>query len=373
MAERFAQVAADPPGYLRRWKESTGGRVVGCLPMHVPEELLHAAGFLPAVILETEETVTLGESWVHSFFCEWGRSFVDGVLKGRYSFLDGMVNVDTCHTVRGTSLIARRHAALPFFHSLFLPATLEPRCREFLLERLRRLKVELERAAGREVAEDALRESIRVYNGARSLLLRLYELRRNKPGVIRASRVQEVLIGAMTMPKEEFSRDRAGLVESLEAAPAPGDDRVRVMLSGSLCCSPPPSLLDLIEDTGAVVVDDDLYVGSRYFTPQAREEGDPLEALAERYLDMVPCPTRFNIRDLGDYVVERAKQSRAQGVISIVVKFCEPHAIYLPHIQSKLNRAGFPHLIIETVPEMGSLAPVKTRLEAFLETVRKEV
>ena len=48
---RFFEVAADPLGYARQWKESTGRQVIGSFPMNFPGELAHASGALPMMRL----------------------------------------------------------------------------------------------------------------------------------------------------------------------------------------------------------------------------------------------------------------------------------------------------------------------------------
>jgi len=52
--DRFAGIAGDPLSYARQWKEKGKGKVVGCNGLYVPEEIIHAAGMLPVVILEKE-------------------------------------------------------------------------------------------------------------------------------------------------------------------------------------------------------------------------------------------------------------------------------------------------------------------------------
>jgi hypothetical protein len=47
-AARFAsQVAADPAAAVGRWRATTGGKAVGCLPPAPVPEILHAGGLLP--------------------------------------------------------------------------------------------------------------------------------------------------------------------------------------------------------------------------------------------------------------------------------------------------------------------------------------
>ena len=97
--------------------------------------------------------------------------------------------------------------------------------------------------------------------------------------------------------------------------------------------------------------------------------GDSIEALAKRYLvTSLPVPTR---RDLPlrweKYVAERAKASKAQGVVILVVKYCEPHLFYYPFMKETLAAAGIPHIMVETEHEVVSLEGLRTRLQAFME------
>ena len=59
---------------------------------------------------------------------------------------------------------------------------------------------------------------------------------------------------------------------------------VRLHLSGHFCHAPKPEMLDVIEECGAVVVDDDLYTGFRHISTDVPEDGDPVDALAQWYL-----------------------------------------------------------------------------------------
>jgi benzoyl-CoA reductase/2-hydroxyglutaryl-CoA dehydratase subunit BcrC/BadD/HgdB len=177
----------------------------------------------------------------------------------------------------------------------------------------------------------------------------------------------------MLMIKEEHSRLLRQLLEDLEKGGSAPVRKPRVVLSGSLCEAPRTILLDLIEEAGMVVVDDDLYVGSRYFANDAGENGDPLAALADRYLERLPpSPTKVDSDvNWGESVVEMARRNRAAGVISLVVKFCPPHLAYYPDIERKVKESGISALMLETEHEVTSVEQVKTRLQAFRESLER--
>jgi benzoyl-CoA reductase/2-hydroxyglutaryl-CoA dehydratase subunit BcrC/BadD/HgdB len=94
-----------------------------------------------------------------------------------------------------------------------------------------------------------------------------------------------------------------------------------------------------------------------------------MEALARRYFELaVPCPTRYDPnQEWGHYLAKAVPEAGAKGLVTMVVKFCEPHMIYYPYLRDVLNEAGVPHLMIETEHEVVSLEGTRTRLQAFIE------
>jgi benzoyl-CoA reductase subunit C len=158
------------------------------------------------------------------------------------------------------------------------------------------------------------------------------------------------------------------LSELTERKPAPMEYK-RIFLSGHLCQGPKPDILGLIEGTGCHIVDDDLYTGDRYYAQDVAVNGKPFENLAKRFLERtIPVPTRSYGRIKWDqYVLERAKNCEAQGVIVLIAKYCEPHLFHYPFIKEALADAGIPHLMLETEHEMVSLEGMRTRLQAFIE------
>ena len=370
----FSGLAADPGEYLIRWKERNGKKIIGCFPMDLPEEIVHASGMLPVVMWESNEPITLGHARISPYNCGIVRSVIDDGAKGKLDFLDGIVTYETCLQARHLDFILRKTGHQGHFMRVFLPGVVTSAAgRTFMVENLARLKEELERFGGREIRPEDLRRSVLVYNENRGLLRRLYQLRRSAPGLLKAKEVASIVHSSMLMPKEEHSRLLRILLEDLERREANPVRNVRVILSGSLCEAPRPLILDLIEEAGMVVVDDDLYIGSRYFANDADADLDPLDALAGRYLERIPpSPTKVDSdTDWGDYIVKMARENRAAGVISLVVKFCPPHLAYYPDIDRKVKGSGISALMLEMEHEVSSVEQVKTRLQAFRETLER--
>lgn len=366
----FLNIVADPYASVMRWKEHRQRKVVGCFPMHLPEELVHAAGLDPVVFWRSNEPVTLGHAHVYSFNCGITRSVVDDVVKGKLSFMDGMIFYDICLQGRELPFVVGRNGPPSYLDVVYLPGMLTHSVFEsFLLQNLRNLKASLEKFSGRPVSDDALRESIELYNRNRDLLRELYNIRRENPSLIKAKEMAAVVQSSMLMPKEEHNRMLEKLLGEIRKRESTPDRRPRVLLVGCMCQVPRHDLLDLIEESGAVVVDDDLYVGSRYFFHNVATDGDPLGGLTRRYLQRTPpCPTKVDWEThWGDYLVDLVKRDKAQGVITLLVKFCPPHLCYYPDVKRKLAAAGIPEVLIEVEHEVVSLEPMRTRLAAFME------
>jgi benzoyl-CoA reductase/2-hydroxyglutaryl-CoA dehydratase subunit BcrC/BadD/HgdB len=205
-----------------------------------------------------------------------------------------------------------------------------------------------------------LRASIALYNGHRRLLQSL-----SSPGQASLSAFARwhLTNAAMLIPPEEFP----GLLSAVAGLPvlAAGQGRRRLLLSGATLDD--PEFIALIENLGASVVGDDLCNGERYCDTLASEQGDPWEALADRYLNRVPCPCKHagldaRIRHLTGLAAER----RAQGVIFVLKKYCDPHAWDYPPLAEALKAAGVPSLLLETEATT-PLEAMRTRVEAFLE------
>lgn len=232
---------------------------------------------------------------------------------------------------------------------------------------------EMGRFAGAPVTDAALAASIALFNENRRLLRELFASRRAGNAALTSMQLQALVKSSMVMDKAEHT----GLLRQVIAglATTPRDDRVRLHLSGHLCHAPKPELLAAIEECGAVVVDDDLFTGTRYISTDVAEELDPVEALTRWYLRRdaaAPCPTRVKHEtDWEDQLVHAVEDAGAEGVIVLMVRFCEPHMLYYPELRRRLNERGIPHLLIETEHEGLPVETVQTRVEAMLERIRR--
>lgn len=372
----FAGAAARPLEQAREWKAAHGKRVIGHFPMHFPGELAHAASALSVLLQESEDPISVGLGSMFPFYCGYTRSITDQALRGDFAFLDAIMFGDHCVQLLGAADVIRCN--LPDTRILFnqLISSMDaPWAREQARATFQSLKEELEELIGTPITVDALRDSIKVFNRNRRLMRRIYELRRAGKTALSARQMQNIVKSSMVMDKEQHTGLLEQLVQSIESGPPARPYGVPVYLSGHFCQPPKLELLDLIESCGAIVVDDDLYHGYRYIASDVAEQGDPLDGLADWYLTRnrkVPCPTRAdNHADWDTFLINSVTQAKAQGVIILMAKFCEPHMYYYPELKEAFDAKAIPHLLIETEHESMPLEVFKTRVETFLEIIKR--
>lgn len=373
----MAAVAADPLGYARQWKQETQGRVIGLFPMHFPGELAHAAGALPVILQEDDEPVTVGQAQVFNFYCGYNRSIIDQALRGEFEVLDAILFGDHCVQLLGTADVIR--ASLPKLPILFnqLCSILDAEWAKAETTRtFSQLWKELEALIGQPIAPEQVQASICLFNRNRALIRQFYDLRRAGQIALTGRQMQDVVKSSMVMDRAQHTALLEKLVPGLERRGPPAD-AVRVFLSGHLCHAPKLPVLDLVEECGGVVVDDDLYHGFRFVFWDVAETGDPVEALADWYLlrsTKVPCPTRaVKSLDWEDYLLRNVRASGAQGLIVLMAKFCEPHMYFYPEIKDAFDRNGIPHLLVETEHEEMPMEALKTRVETFIEIAKRRM
>jgi len=382
---RVAEDAANPVRALHAWKQRTGGKVVGCLscmPPFVPEEMVHAAGMLPAGIWGADVPVSRADAKIQSFACSVARTALELALRDALSVCDGFLFPFVCDAFQNLSEIWKMTVDRPCFQLVFPRKVDADRVRVYLAAELGRLQGELASLAGKPVSGDALRASIRVYNENRRLLREVDRVRASDPAFLTARQMLDVVQASCCMPRQEHSELLRALLASRSAgvpgggtggeprAQAGSAGAVPVLLTGVM--PRPAAIVDMLEEVGLRVLGDDMGMGGLYYAIEVPESGDdPMAALAQGYTGYPACSTLHDPgRDRGAALVRRARETGAEGVLVFATKFCEPEYFDYPGLKQDLEKEGIPVLLLETELGMGVPGPIRTRVEAFVETLK---
>jgi len=174
-----------------------------------------------------------------------------------------------------------------------------------------------------------------------------------------------------------FEKSTLSLQQTLAEpeSPAPETDGIPVFLFGNVLAD--PERLNLFESCGARIIDDDLCTGSRLFTPiELGENQDLLLQISRSLLTRPPCARTFDPAKplkIAEDILARARASGARGVIGQTIKFCDPYLDRLPAVRETLREADIPLLLLEGDCSLRSIEQQRTRIEAFIEMLRRHL
>lgn len=366
MIERFRQAYANRYQDLKKRKEQ-GQKIIGWMCLYVPEEIFHAAGILPVRVMGGAERTPLADAHLYTNACSFVRSCLEEALTGNYAFLDGVTVANTCDHIRRLFDVWYQYLKTPFKHIISLPHKVDDSTLDFYCQQLKLLKEKVECLAGQTITDEALNKSIEVHNKTRQLLHQLYELRTADNPPITGAETMEIVKAAMIMPKEEYNALLEDFLKQVSPSKAGTDHRVRLMVLGSELDT--SDYLKLIEESGALIVADDLCIGSRYFWNLVKPEPDPIRALAYRYLTNAPCPRIRPDAARKRHLKEMVEHFRVGGAIYETIKFCDIYGIYYPIAKTYLAELGLPILGLDREYSMTGMGQMKTRVQAFLESL----
>lgn len=366
----FGRIVQNRAEYLRELKRQTDRRIFGYFCTYTPEELLHAAGIHPVRLFGGTEDITQADTLIQSFVCPFARGVLDTALKGGFDFLDGIVHAYTCDATCGLFGIMQRNISLDFYYMLALPYFLNESSARFCVRELEKLKEALEQHTGTSISDESLSESIELYNRKRSVLKRLYALRASNPAPISGSEVLNAVLAGTIVPVEEYPDMIEMLIKEIMHPVGCGQDAYRVYISGS-------ELHDVeiprtIEEAGATIVGDDLCTGARSFHDLVETDGNPIEVLARRYIARTPCPSRLPVSRRLEFIMEGLREYKAEALIFVIQKFCDPHLAEQPLLSESLKRLDIPNIVIETEHRVGpGREQIRTRVQGLLEMLSR--
>jgi benzoyl-CoA reductase/2-hydroxyglutaryl-CoA dehydratase subunit BcrC/BadD/HgdB len=353
---------------IETWKKSGHG-VIGLTCSNIPEEVLYAAGLLP-LRLRAPGLIESGmaDAHLHRINCTYTRAVLEFLLRGEYDFLNGMVTTNTCdHHLRLAGELGDKHH-MSFIHYFQMYHSLTDGAREWFIMEMRKLIGNIERTFEIEISEKDFKRVFSVYNRTRGLMSRLNELRKTDPPALSGSEYMQVVLTGMSTPREPFNDHLETLLTRIEGRQSGEAGMPRLLIMGGGFDS--PAFIEFIESKGASIVADGLCFGLRHYQGLIDEQyADPLEALADRYLRRVPCPSIIDGFDQGYGELKKMMHDwDVQGVICARLKFCDHWAGERKMLKDAMQRdKGVPLLDLEREYSTTGSGQISTRVQAFLE------
>ena len=276
--------------------QKKGGKVFGTFCVYVPDEIVFAADAIATGLCGGSQFwVPGGEKVLPTNTCPLIKASVGARLDRTCPFFriaDMYVGETTCDGKKKAWEILGEDVPV---HVMDLPQMKRAKDIKAWAEEIEAFKKVVEEFTGNEITAEKLAESIKLINGKRRALERLYELRKNENLPI--SGCDALLISQIAFYDDpgRFTQMTNALCEELEQRVKDGVSVVpagtkRILLTGTPLAIPNWKLHNIVETSGGAVVCEEMCTGTRYFEhlvdESKTEVADQITALAERYMNI---------------------------------------------------------------------------------------
>jgi len=380
LSDRLAQ----EPSLLAEAKRK-GQKVIGYFCPYVPEELILAAGMLPVRLAFGGELgpAAAGEEYLKPYSCPCSRSCIGYQVTGDneyYNLVDAVCIAQTCENIKHVQEYTEKRFEKPVFR-LGLPHTHDslrsrPQALEYFKGELKLLRKRLRDFAGRHINDRSIHQAINLCNTIRAKLQFLFEYPQKTNTLLDWYDSFCITQAGFLINRRDFLTElnvieREILTQKPTAEPS---NKVRIMVIGSILGIGDHKIIDLISDSGGKIVADSVCTGlatSRKNVTVFGIMGDPIDALAERYLYNVPCPCMTDLDRRLKRTVMLIQDYAVSGVIYYSLKYCDTWRSEFPLIKDYVHKElKTPMLLVESDYSPSDVGTIRTKIEAFIEMIR---
>lgn len=352
-------------------------KVVGTFCYFVPEEIIQAAGAVPLRLCSGHsETITTAEELLPRDICPLTKSSLGFFIteSGWAKACDVAVLPTSCDAK--TKLGEYLSDYLPVW-MLNLPKIKDYQVyKQPWLEEIKRLIVKLETLTGVKVTAEKLKTVIRLHQRRSEAYRKLYELRRQHPGILAHQDLLMLVQASFYDDLERWTARTETLVRDMQVQvgrksyPAKGK---KLLVTGGPMIWPNYKILNIVSELGSTVVADDMCVGHQWLWdyPEPDEwtlEG-MLEAVATRRFFPTVCPCFTHSYDRIDKILTLAKETGAEGVIYHDLRLCQLFDMEKDLVNKVLKENKIPVLTLHSDYGQEDVEQLRTRIEAFLEMI----
>ncbi len=357
--------------------QKEGGKVFGTFCVYVPDEIVVACGgAVTGLCGGSQFWVPEGEKVLPADTCPLIKASL-GAHFGKtcpyFSVADVYVGETTCDGKKKAYEIL---GADKETYVMDMPQMKRPQDYEKWTGEIAAFASEVERITGKTLTAENLGDAIKLINGKRRALARVYEARKATNCIPISGK------DALLVTQIAFFDDPARcaemankLADELEQRVADGvsvfpEGTKRILITGTPLAIPNWKLHHIIETSGAAVVCEEMCTGTRYFENLVDESATSLEdkyaALCDRYMKnncscFTPNPGRI------EDIIRLAKEYQVDGVIDANLKFCTLYDVEKSSVAAALEEEGIPVLGLETDYTDNDAGQLRTRIQAFVE------
>ncbi len=366
--KKLCEAGLNPGKTIAQTKKETGKELVGCFPIHTPEEIVYAAGCVPVGMWGGTTEIQLADKYLQSFCCSIMRTNIEFGMRGVYDELKAVIIPTFCDTLK--CIVENWKVAVPQIPAI---AMAYPQHRdlsagvEFMISETKRVKHELELILGKIIVEEEVEAAFAVYEDYRKTMREFTEVAAQHPEIIGAKTRHLLIKAGQFMDKAAYTKDMKEIIEGLKAEPASNFKGTKVIVTGLL--SEPVEVLEIFEENDVAVVGDDLSMGSRLWRTPARDtDEDVYHKMAYIVADQKGDTFLYEPeKTRGQMLIDMVKEKNADAVVVMMMKFCDPEEYDYPIYKAELEEAGVPELYLEIDQQLTTFEQIRTRVQSFTE------
>ncbi len=354
---------------------------VGTFCIFVPEEIIvGAGGACYGLCGGSNATIADTETELPRNICPLIKSahgFKFQRTCGYTQFSDFIYGETTCEAKKKTREILDKHHPV---HVMNIPHMKREKDLKMWKEEIEDFKSHVEEVTGKKLSLEEMKEGTKIVNEKRKALQRLDALRGINPDVIPISAKDGLLItqiGFMDDPLR-YTQKVNELCDELDKRIEENNsvfekDTPRLMILGTPFAPPNWKLHGAVKTTGGAIINEESCIGHRYYKDNVdldsvEDEDTMMDRLLQRYTQ-VDCACFTPNTQRIDKILQMYKDRKADGVIYYTLSFCHTYNVESFLVSEALEKEGIPCLIIESDYSPEDVGQIKTRVEAFLESL----
>ncbi len=358
-------------------KRSAGMPVAGIYCGYAPMEVIRAAGAVPAILCAfANKTIAAAEAVLPANLCPLIKSSYGFIITDSCPFFgisDAVVAETTCDGKKKMFELISHYKPMFVMDLPQLPDEEEAQANWAAM--ITKLKGFLEKTFKTEATSERIEAEIKATNVKNALMNRVFDYAAKKPSLLKWSETYELAFLAQVATTEDLQpifqevfrtikeREEKGVYYGTPSSP-------RVLVTGCPVGGDSTKVYKIIEEAGGVVVAMDSCTGMKPFMTAIEEDtGDPIAAVAVRYLQL-PCSCMTpNLRRLTemDKIIARFQPD---AVIEVVLHACHSYNIEAYKIMNHAKEIhNLPYLKIETDYSDGDVEQIRTRVEALFDSL----
>ena len=368
----FEELLESPQNRLVEQAVKDGRIPIAYSCSYVPEALLMADKLFPVRLHTPGVTGTeIADNYLSSFVCSYCRSLLEFIMDDRFDQIKGWISVPACiHMQRlYDNMEYLKHPT--FNHILDVPRKVNEDTLEWMAEELKILADKLAAHFGVDMSEASLKKAMQVWNYFAVDVQSIGELRKEPNPPITGTEFHQMVMAALASPKDLILPVIRDFQKELSAREGIKKYRARLMVVGGHLHD--PEFIRIIESQGGLVVADRFCTGTIPGFETIKINGtNPYKNMAQHVFQKAICPRMMEEFDRRlNTIVDIVKEYRVDGVVLEIIKFCDLWGVDAMPLVTALREKGIPVLKLEREYRLGGEGQLRTRVQAFIESMGK--